>query len=310
MKITRSHVSIGVALALLGQTAGAHAQTRERAPARSAANPELSTLAAGWASLAAGRAQEAVKSADTVLTRRPADHGALDLKIEALAYGEPLQALDAYETWLGRTHIEDVFLLVPIARGTLEQIASAPDPAFRRSALQKLAQTGNAQDAARLQELLKSGTSGSPGGAQDVQLALQGDAAAAQRLIEPRMAASVPPQTLAQALVSAGPAAVPMLRSLLKNPAATVRMEAAMSLGKLGASEAIPDIKAMMNDPEVRSYAAVALARLGDTEGEAVVQELLQSPVFDMRVLGAQAYEGKGPGVWVEESSLMPALRT
>lgn len=307
MKITRRYVSIAVALALLGQTARAHAQTRERAPARSAANPEISSLAAGWASLAAGRAQEAVKTADTVLTRRPADHGALDLKIEALAYGEPLQALDAYETWLGRTHIEDVFLLVPIARGTLEQIASAQDPALRRSALQKLAQTGNAQDAARLQELLKSGTSGSPGGAQDAQLALQGDAAAAQRLIEPRMAASVPPQTLAQALVSAGPAAVPMLRSLLKNPAAPVRMEAAMSLGKLGASDAIPDIKAMMNDPEVRSYAAVALARLGDTEGEAVVQELLQSPVFDMRVLGAQAYEGKGPGVWVE--ALMPALR-
>ena len=98
-----------------------------------------------------------------------------------------------------------------------------------------------------------------------------------------------------------------MLRSLLKHPAAPVRMEAALSLGKIGATDAMPDLKAMMSDPEVRSYAAVALARLGDPDGEAVVQELLQSPVLDMRLLGAQAYEGKGTGPWVQ--ALMPALQ-
>ena len=311
MKIACSYLSIAVAVLLLGHGANAHAQPpRERAPATSAANPDLSTLAGGWASLAAGRTQEAIKTADSVLTRRPDDHRALDLKIEALAHGEPLRALDAYEAWLARTHIEDVFLLVPIACGTLEQIASGQDRALTLHALQRLARTGDGQDGARLQEFLKSGagtSSGATPGAQDIQLALQGDAAAAQRLTESQAAASVPPQALAKALVSAGPTAVPMLRALLKHPAAPVRMEAAMSLGKLGATDAIPAIKAMMSDPEVRSYAAVALARLGDEEGETVVQELLQSPVLDVRLLGAQAYEGKGAGPWVQ--ALMPALQ-
>jgi hypothetical protein len=318
MKIARSHLSIAVAgllvipLGPLGPLGEAHAQQpRERPPATSAASPDLSTLAGGWASLAAGRSQEAIKAADAVLTRRPGDHRALDLKIEALAHGEPLRALDAYEAWLGRTRIEDVFLLVPVARGTLEQVASGQDRALTLRALQRLARTGDAQDAARLQEFLKAGTGTSAnatqGAQQDVQLALGGDAAAARRLTEPQAASSVPPQALAKALISAGPTAVPMLRALLKHPAAPVRMEAAMSLGQLGATDAIPDIKPMMNDPEVRSFAAVALARLGDAEGDTVVQELLQSPVLDMRLLGAQAYEGRGPGPWVQ--ALMPALQ-
>ena len=84
-------------------------------------------------------------------------------------------------------------------------------------------------------------------------------------------------------------------------------MDAALSLGKIGATDAVPDLKAMMSDPEVRSYAAVALARLGDPDGEAVVQELLKSSVLDMRLLGAQAYEGKGTGPWVQ--AVMPALQ-
>jgi HEAT repeat protein len=307
MKIASSHLPAGLAFLLIGSAAAAQTPPREKPPVRASANPDLSTLAAGWAYLAAGRTQEAVRTADGVLAARPGDHRALDLKIEALAPGGPLQALDAYETWLGRTRLEDVYLLTPIARGTLEQIAAAGDRPLALQALQKLAATGTARDAARLQELLKGG--GGPGGgaAQDVQLAIDGDVAAAQRLTEPKAAASVPPQALAKALMAAGPMGVPMLRSLLKHPAAPVRMEAALTLGKLGATDAVPDIKAMMNDPEVRSFAGVALARLGDPEGEAVAQELLRSDVFDMRLLGAQAYEGKGPGPWVQ--ALMPALR-
>ena len=140
---------------------------------------------------------------------------------------------------------------------------------------------------------------------QDLQLALQGDAAAAQRLANEKAASAVPPQPLAKVLASAGPAGVPILRSLLKNPAPPVRMEAALSLGKLGAAEAIPDLKALMQDP-----AGAGVRRGGADEawrrrGRAVVQEMLASPVLDMRVLGAQAYEGKGQGPWVQ--ALMPA---
>ena len=115
------------------------------------------------------------------------------------------------------------------------------------------------------------------------------------------------PQTLAKALGAGGTGVAPTLRAMLKHPAAPVRMEAALSLGRTGAADAIPDLKAMMNDPEVRAYAAVALVQLGDSEAQPIVQELLQSPVLDMRVLGAQAYAGKGGGPWVQ--ALLPALQ-
>ena len=311
MKISRHHLSLAVAVLLLGGGHSAAQTPRDRAPAASATDSDLAALGTGWAALAGGRPQEAIKTADALLTRRPADHRAVDLKIEALAPGEPLRALDAYEAWLGKVRIEDVFLLLPVARGTLKQIASGKDRALAMQALRRLAQSGDAQDAARLQEFLKSGTGAgsepAPSPQQDVQLALQGDAAAAKRLTAPQAASTVPPQSLARALMAAGPAGVPMLRALLKNPAAPVRMEAALSLGKIGAAEVLPDLKTAMKDPEVRSYAAVALARLGDPDGEAVVQELLESPVLDMRLLGAQAYEGKGAGPWVQ--AIMPALQ-
>ena len=311
MKIPRNHFPAVVVLLLLGGAQANAQQPRDRAQPPSAAGSDVAALANGWAALAAGRSQDAIKVADGLLTERPGDHRAVDLKIEALAPDEPLRALDAYEAWLGRVRLEDVFLLVPVARGTLLQISAGKDRALALQALQRLAQNGDAQDTARLQQFLKSGT-GLGGDAtsspqQDVQLALRGDAAAAERLTSPEAARSVPPQSLAKALTAAGPAAIPMLRSLLKYPAAPVRMDAALSLGKIGATDAVPDLKAMMSDPEVRSYAAVALARLGDPDGEAVVQELLKSSVLDMRLLGAQAYEGKGTGPWVQ--AVMPALQ-
>jgi len=138
-------------------------------------------------------------------------------------------------------------------------------------------------------------------------LAIAGDAAAARRLLQPSASAQVRPQALAKALPAAGMTAVPTLRAMLKDPAAPVRMEAAMSLAKLGAVDAIPDLEPLLADPEMRSVAAVALTRLGDTTAETVVKEMLQSPVADVRLLGAQAYEGKGSGPWVQ--ALMPALQ-
>lgn len=285
--------------------AGARAQTASSQQAAPEVSADVAALAGGWAALAAGRRDDALKAADAQLKRRPGDHRAVDLKIEALAGREPLLALDAYEAWLARTRSEDVFLLVPVARGTLALIASAQDRGLALQAAQKLARSGEPQDAARLQALSKDAAVGGP--QADVMLALDGDAAAAQRLATPEAAKSVQPLTLAKALGAGGTGVAPALQSLLKHPAAPVRMEAALSLGRTGAAEAIPALKALMNDPEVRAYAAVALVQLGDADAEPVVQELMQSPVLDMRVLGAQAYAAKGNGPWVQ--ALMPALQ-
>jgi HEAT repeat protein len=299
MKIAYRYVAILFAAFVIPHASPLRAQGRDRA-AGTEAGTDLAVIGNGWSALGAGRADDAVKAADTVLARKAGDHRAVDLKIEALSSSQPLRALDAYETWLSRTRIEDVFLLAPIARGTLEQVAAGADPVLQKLALRRLADSGDARAGARLLEMSKGA------GVTDLQRALDGDAAAATRLIQSKAVLQLPPHTLARVLPAAGAAAVPTLRGLLKHPAAPVRMEAALSLGKLGATDAIPELKALMGDPEVRSYAAVALTRLGDADGEQVVQELLQSPVLDLRVLGAQAYEGK-EGPWVQ--ALMPALK-
>ena len=222
MKIPRNHFPAVVVLLLLGGAQATAQQPRDRAQPPSAAGSDVAALANGWAALAAGRSQDAIKVADGLLTERPGDHRAVDLKIEALAPAEPLRALDAYEAWLGRVRLEDVFLLVPVARGTLLQISAGKDRALALQALQRLAQNGDAQDTARLQQFLKSGT-GLGGDATsspqlDIQLALRGDAAAAERLTSPEAARSVPPQSLAKALTAAGPAAIPMLRFPVEIP--------------------------------------------------------------------------------------------
>ena len=299
MKIPSPYAVITCATILSLLCSTASAQVREQ-PAGPAATSEMAAVGNGWSALAAGRVDDALKIADAILTRRPRDHRAVDLKIEALAGAHPIRALDAYEAWLGGARLEDVFLLAPIARGALEQIAAGPDEPLRKLALTRLADSGDTRAAARMQELSKQGSG------TDVQRAIDGDAAAATRLLESKTAQQLPPHTLARILPAAGPGAAPVLRSLLKHPAAPVRMEAALALGRAGAVDAIPELKAMMADPEVRSYAAVALTRLGDPDGEAVTQELLQSPIMDMRVLAAQAYAGK-PGPWVQ--ALMPALQ-
>src|SRR5919107_1210670 len=112
MEIGRRVRGIALFMVVLGHAhAGYGQQPRDRTATASAANPEISTIASGWAALAAGRTQEATKAADSVLARRPADHRALDLKIDAIEHGEPLRALDAYDAWFGRTRIEDLFLI-------------------------------------------------------------------------------------------------------------------------------------------------------------------------------------------------------
>jgi HEAT repeat protein len=278
----------------------ASAQTRDGKTAP-LSKPDLSTLGRGWTALAAGRTDDAIKAADQLLAEYPGHHSALDLKIEALVTRDPVVALDAYEGWLVRARIEDVFLLAPIARATLERIAAGDDRTLALQAFQRLAASGDSNAKAQL-----LGKASPAPDLDDVQLAMAGDADAATRLIQSPGAPGVRPQTLAKAIAAAGPAAVPMLRSMLKHTDGPVRIEAVMALGKIRASDAIPDLKPLLADPQLRSFAAVALARVGDAEGEAIVQELLRSPLNDMRLLAAQAYEGKGSGPWVQ--ALMPAL--
>jgi HEAT repeat protein len=260
-----------------------------------------STLGKGWAAIAAGRPADAVRAADELLKRNPADHQAAALGIEALAPGKTLAALDAYERWLAHVAGEDVHLLQPIAEETLRALAHGTDRALQVRALDQLARAGDAAAAGALAEL------GRTGGPQvDAARARLGDAAAAARLID-GSAGGVPPQAVADALGAAGPAAAPRLLELLKHREPSVRRAAAMSLGKAGAANASEPLKALAaTDETIRPWATVALARLGDTEALAAVEQMLASPVADIRLLAAEAYAGKPSGPWVE--ALTPLL--
>src|SRR3954466_8214049 len=118
-------VAIVMIVQLSGE-GGALAQARERAakPAAAAQGSDAAALAAGWTAVAAGRYDEAAKSAEQILRRRPWDRGALALRIGALAAAAPSRGLDAYEQWIGAKHSDDAGLLEPVAIATLREIAN------------------------------------------------------------------------------------------------------------------------------------------------------------------------------------------
>ena len=266
------------------------AQVRDRT-VRADTPSDLITISNGWSALAGGRTDAAIRAANDVLARRPWDHRALQLKIDAQSATAPGDALDTYERWLGARGPEDLGLLASIAEGVLRQLASSssPDPDLKRDAEQQIAAA--------------NGRSAPAGGgfAADAAAARGGDAAALERLRAAATAAMPPDKTsLATALADAGAGAVPILMPLLKAPAGPTRASAAASLGKLKAQDAEPALVELIRDPDpfVRFSATVALARLGNQQGQQAVREMLDSAVPDIRLMAAEVWDGQN-GPWV-----------
>jgi HEAT repeat protein len=290
--MTRMLFSAVLSLAI--GTAAASAQVRDRA-ARTETPSDLAAISAGWSALASGRADAAIRAASDVLARRPWDHRALQLKIDAESWSAPNAALDTYERWLGARGPEDLGLLASIAEGVLRQLAASADPDLKREATEYLAGRGAA-------------SSGTGAYAADAAAARGGDAAALDRLRTAATAPLPPDKTaVARALVDAGPSAVPILMPMLTAPAGPTRAAAAASLGKLNARDAEPALLEALKDqdPFVRFSATVALARLGNAQGQQGVRQMLESPVADIRLMAADAWEGQN-GPWV--AAITPLL--
>jgi hypothetical protein len=264
---------------------------------------EAESLARAWSAIAQGRTSDAVAAADDALRRNPRSHDAIGARIAALAPGQPIAALDGYESWLSRVSGEDIFLLDPIARGVLGQIAQGNDVALRVTALEHLAAAGSESARARLQELRAS----TPAAA--AALARNGDAAAGATLVEAARTGRLQPDAAAELLPAAGPAAVPALTALLKHSSPAVRADAIRGLGRLRARDAAPQIRAALADPHplVSNVAALALTRLRDPEGEDRASRMLESEVADVRLMAAEAFAERGQGPWV--AVVMPLLQ-
>jgi len=283
-------------VALVGAASPAHAQVREQERPQAAPSSHTVILASGWTSLAAGRAQDAASAADKVLALAPWSHPAMALKIEALSSAPAPAALDAYEQWLG-ARPDDAGLVEPIARAMLWEIARGADRSLARDALQDLVQAQVEGAAAALAAIQIP----SDRLEVDAAAARGGDTGALTRLAGAATAADVTDKTaVANALATAGPAAIPVLLPMLEDRSGPTRAAAVAALGKLRATDATKQLRAALQDrdPFVRSSASVALFRLGDSDGQARVEKMLQSEVPDVLLMAAEAWDGQA-GPWI-----------
>jgi HEAT repeat protein len=77
--------------------------------------------------------------------------------------------------------------------------------------------------------------------------------------------------------IGATPEAVQKVERALQDKDAQVRQTAAITLGQMGAKDAIPNLKTALDDtPEVSFTAAKALWVLGDTTGREIFQEVIE----------------------------------
>jgi HEAT repeat protein len=239
-----------------------------------------------------GRAEQV---AAALLRGNPSDHEAIAVSVAAtVGAGKPITALDAYEQWLRRTRHEDVFLLRPIASGTLAGIAAGDDVGLAVDALSKLAASD--PDAAR--GVLDRRTDAGP--AFDGVRAALGDKAAMTRLVE-TLAAPTSRERLLALRTLEGFADIPAaaVTPLLSDPAPPVRAGAIETLARVQGSGAIETLRPFLVDPDpfVRASAAVALGRLGDPAGLEMLSRMLGSEAGDSVAMAAAVLKQRGVDV-------------
>jgi HEAT repeat protein len=264
--------------------------------------PGAADLAKGWAALSAGRATEAIASADAVLRTQPRSIDALSLKIHAaVTLRRPTAALDAYEAWLTRVgNREDMFLLEPIAIGVLEAGSRSAEPDVKARALELLARTGDSNARAQLAAL----ASGSASPQSLSALARTGDPDAVKRLAARVQAGGTRDVSLEiDALREGGVKSASTIVAAALDPSRPLptKMAAARALGQFGDPSVIPKLAAALQDPDppVRLLAAASLARLGDPRGGDIVRTFANSPLGDLRLLAVEAdAPGQPTGSW------------
>lgn len=284
-----------VAILVLTSCAGGRASAQT--------DPSFGPLARGWSALASAQPAVAIAQADQVLAASPRSHEGISLKVAALAPMDPRRALDAYEQWSAASRRDDVFVIEPIAKAVLGDVASkaGPDPLLRFEALATLARIGDSGARAQIESAATTDPS-SVGAA--VSGAALGDARSMASLR--RLAASnevADKSAIVRALAdSKDPSAAAILLPLLKDPSPVTRAAAATALGELRASSATAGLRDALRDPVsvVRSSAAVALHLLGDTGGDDLLSGMLNGDVPELRLMAAAAFRDDPRGTWVE----------
>jgi HEAT repeat protein len=259
---------------------------------------EAAALAQAWNLLSQRSYAAASAQAQEILRRYPRSVSALTLAVEAsIAYRGAVAGLDDYEGWMGQRRLEEPGVLRTIARAVLAD--AARNPGTRLVALRGLAGDGDESAAAALTALARQG-----GGAETRALAAMGDQWAAAALVAQLDQRGADPVALIDALGDSGyAAAVGPITARLTDPRPEVRGKAAEALGKLAttAADVSAALKPLLSDGSsyVRTRAAAALYRLGDSGGTPWLQELAASDIPSGRLVAAEAMACRPDQAWL-----------
>lgn len=165
----------------------------------------------------------------------------------------------------------------------------ATDPHLRLAAAELLVTHGVAGARALLTTAAQAA---GPAGA--AALARAGDPRAAQRAAAtlPALQGSAKATAIDQLAGASDPAVIAAVTGLSADPDPMVRTAVAGALGQVSdGSAAVPALQRLLADPsgQVQQAAAIALVKLGDPQGEPLVEKMLASGVGDLVLAAAEA---------------------
>jgi HEAT repeat protein len=308
--VSRAAATLAVAVTLVAGpgAAGQAPRPTKPAPALGATvTPAADREArAGRAALERGDAAGALKLIEPVLAREPGHPLAAAVKVESLiALGERGQALDAYDAWFKAVGAEEPALLTRLAVAELQALQS--ESLLHVDALAALAQQRGAPGVEARSALKKLATADPPttrSWPAIVALCRIGDDAAATRALQAYRASTGSGRVRAlEAVIASGPAkAEPVLREALATKDAMLQSTAADGAATLQLKSLVPALQETARNGEMfaKFSAAVALAQLGATGGESLLDAAATSPAMDARYKAALARKARGDKGWVD----------
>jgi hypothetical protein len=253
-----------------------------------------------------GDAAKAIALVDPILARQPGHPQAAAVKVDALiGLGKVTGALDAYDAWFGAVKIEDSAMLSRIAVAELETLQA--ESLLQTDALAALSVHPGPRGARARTQLTELATANPPSSRSwpaTVALCRLGDAAAAKRAAQAyRESTGSGRVTALDAVIAAGgPGAEAILRDALGVRDAMIQSTAADGAATLQLKGLVPDLQQATKTGELfaRFTAAVALAHLGATGGEALIEAGAASPAQDARLRVAGARKARGDKGWID----------
>lgn len=274
-------------------------------PAETSSSERAAQLKQAREHLTSGDIVKALDIADRLLEGSPTDIDAIRIKASALVEvdktEEALQTYDAYVTAGGT---EDREALTTVGRGVLNTLTSASNVQIRTQALETLAQSRSLEARRGLEAAAKADPPTPVSWAATIALARLGDREAASRVATQardavggiRLAALRALRTIETEEAEAA------VRAALTSPDPVLQAAAAEVAGERQLSGVRPELTRVLQESRFGAplQAAVALKRMGDSAGDALLAVSLASELPDARLIAARAFRDGKEQSWIE----------